>query len=121
MTDDCIFCRFAKGEIPVKKIYENENFFSIFDKNPLVNGHCLVISKKHFKTILDFPILYATDLIDCVKSTSIKILKDTNSSGFNLVNNNFESSGQVVPHFHLHIIPRKDKDGRSFELINKKD
>ena len=51
--DECIFCKIAKEEIESKKICESENFFSVFDINPLVDGHALVISKKHFETFLD--------------------------------------------------------------------
>ena len=107
---DCIFCKISRGEIPSEKIFENENFFSVFDINPKVRGHCLIISKKHFENVLDTPISLGSELLDCIKKTSLKILKDYGSSGFNLVQNNFESAGQVVKHFHIHLIPRKDKD-----------
>ena len=108
--EDCIFCKIAKGNIPSNKIYENENFFSVADRNPIVDGHSLIISKKHFITILDLPSSLGTELLDCIKKTAIKLMKEKNASGFNVVNNNFESAGQVVKHIHFHIIPRKDGD-----------
>ena len=104
---ECIFCKIASGEIPSKKIYENSNFFSIPDANQQVEGHSLVISKKHFKTFLDLPVTIGSELIDCVKKTALKIIEETKSDGFNLVNNNFESAGQLVHHVHFHILPRK--------------
>ena len=106
-----MFCKIVNGEIPKKKIYENDNFFSILDVKPIVEGHSLVISKKHFKTFLDLPNSLGTELIDCIKKTSFKLIKDYNASGFNIVNNNFETAGQIVKHVHLHIIPRKKDDG----------
>lgn len=104
---ECIFCKIASGEIPSKKIYENSNFFSIPDANQQVEGHSLVISKKHFKTFLDLPVTIGSELIDCVKKTALKVIEETKSDGFNLVNNNFESAGQLVHHVHFHILPRK--------------
>lgn len=107
---NCIFCRISEGEIPAEKIYENSNFFSILDINPKVEGHSLIISKKHFQNILDLPSISGKDFLDCVKNTSIKLMKKYNSDGFNLINNNFKSAGQIVEHFHVHIIPRKEED-----------
>lgn len=107
---DCIFCKIAKGDISVEKIYENDNFFSISDANPVVDGHSLIISKKHFETTLDLPNSLGQELLDCIKKTSFKLLEEHNAEGFNVVNNNFEVAGQVVKHFHYHILPRKKGD-----------
>ncbi len=109
--EDCIFCKIAKGDVPSNKIYENENFFSVADRTPIVDGHSLVISKKHFENILDFDSSLGSELLDCIKNTAIKLMKEKNASGFNVINNNFESADQVVKHIHFHIIPRKDGDG----------
>jgi histidine triad (HIT) family protein len=107
---DCIFCKIARGEIPSNKIYENDNFFSIPDVKPKIEGHSLVISKNHFETFLDLPSTIGTELTDCIKKTSLKLIEKHKSEGFNIVNNNFESAGQVVKHFHIHILPRKQGD-----------
>ena len=104
---DCIFCKISRGEISCEKIYENDNFFSISDAKPQIEGHSLVISKKHFETILDLPSSLGTELSDCIKKTAFKLIDKYKPEGFNLVGNNFECAGQVVKHFHLHILPRK--------------
>ena len=72
MFDNCIFCKIANGEITSKKIFETENFFAIKDVNPKVEGHSLVISKKHFKTMLDIPDSLGSELLDCIKKTVLK-------------------------------------------------
>lgn len=108
MVKDCIFCKIAKGEIPSEKIYEDDNFFSIPDANQQVEGHSLVISKKHFETILDLPSTLGTELLDCIKKTALILIDKHKSEGFNIVNNNFECAGQIVKHFHIHILPRKE-------------
>jgi histidine triad (HIT) family protein len=107
---DCIFCKMSNGEIPIHKIYENENFFSILDINQTTKGHALVISKKHFTTILEMPNSLGTELLNCIKITSLKLIEKYNADGFNIVNNNFESAGQLVKHVHLHILPRTKND-----------
>tara|TARA_Y100000031_G_scaffold111605_1_gene123061 strand:+ start:1782 stop:2105 length:324 start_codon:yes stop_codon:yes gene_type:complete len=101
----------ASGKISAEKIYENDNFFSIPDANPVAEGHSLVISKKHFKTILEVQNSLGPELLDCIKNTALKLIKEKNIGGFNVLNNNFEVAQQAVPHVHFHIIPRKKDDG----------
>lgn len=108
--DECVFCKIVNGIIPSEKIYENDNFFSIPDANQKIEGHSLVISKKHFVTILDLPLSVGTELLDCIKQTALKLQKDYEWDGFNVVNNNFKDAGQVVEHVHFHILPRKKGD-----------
>ena len=55
MKDDCIFCKIVNKEIPVKMIYENDNFIAFPDAAPQIKGHCLIVSKKHFVNSLDMP------------------------------------------------------------------
>lgn len=111
MENECIFCKIVKGEIPTEKIYETENFIVIKDKFPRTKGHSLIISKKHFENLLDFPNILGNELVQTAKETYIKIANETKSEGFNLMQNNFKAAGQVINHIHFHIIPRKDKDG----------
>ena len=108
---DCIFCKISGKEIPARKIYENSNWFSIPDKNPKTKGHSLAISKKHFETVLDLNSTLGQELIDCVKGTIMKLMKEEKFDGFNIVNNNFSAAGQIVKHAHFHIIPRRKGDG----------
>lgn len=107
---ECIFCKIAKEEIPSDKIYENDSFFSILDINQKVEGHSLIISKKHFQTLFDTPEELGSELLECIKRTAEKIMKEQNADGFNVLNNNFESAGQLVNHFHVHVFPRKKND-----------
>lgn len=108
---DCVFCKMANGKISVEKIYENDNFFSIFDREPEVPGHSLVISKKHFETALDLPNSLGSEFLNCVKETTLILIKKYKATGFNLISNGFKDGQQVIPHFHVHILPRKKDDG----------
>jgi len=109
--DDCIFCKIASGEIKSDLVYDDDNFFGILDINPKADGHTFVISKKHYKTLLDMPASLGSELIDAVKEVGIKLVKDGFGEGFNFIINNGEVAGQVVHHLHCHIIPRKKDDG----------
>jgi len=114
MNNDCIFCKIIKGEIPCNKIYENDNFMSIANIDCLVKGHTLVISKKHFATILDMPNSLSPELLECIKKTSLKLMKEYDAEGFNIANNNFKVAGQIINHLHFHILPRKKGDSFKF-------
>ena len=107
---DCIFCKIVNGEIPSKKVYEDENVIAILDISQATKGHTLVIPKKHIESIFDLDDQTGRDLFEAVIKTT-NILK--NKLGFkdvNLLNNNGSLAGQVVNHYHIHIIPRYGND-----------
>jgi histidine triad (HIT) family protein len=108
---DCIFCKIAKGEIPSEKVLETDNMVIIKDIHPKVPGHSLVIPKKHYKTFLDMPSSLFGEFLDDAKKAALKLIEEQKAEGFNLIMNNYEVAGQVVPHAHLHILPRKKGDG----------
>ncbi len=116
MDQDCIFCKIVEEKIPSTKINESKNFIAILDMAPQTEGHTLIIPKEHFKTILDFPQDLSKEFLQFTKETSKKLMEKYNSEGFNLVVNTFESAGQIVDHFHLHILPRKNNDGYNLSL-----
>ena len=107
--NDCIFCKIAKKEIPVKIIYENKNFIAFPDANPRVKGHTLIITKKHFVNVMDLPVILGKDLLDAIKNVAAEKLK-AGFDGFSILQNNFPSAGQVVMHAHFHLLPRTKGD-----------
>jgi histidine triad (HIT) family protein len=111
MNENCIFCKIIKGEIPAETVYETKNFIVIKDANPKTKGHSLVIPKQHADTFLNLNSSLYEEFLTATKSSAEKILKDTDSKGFHLLLNNGKSADQIVPHVHLHILPRKDNDG----------
>lgn len=105
--EDCIFCKIIAGNIPSEKVLENEDFIVIKDVTPQTEGHSLIIPKKHYSNFLELPQTLYEKLLITTKEASKKIgCKD-----FNLVINNGKFAQQLVPHFHLHILPRKKDDG----------
>jgi histidine triad (HIT) family protein len=112
---DCIFCKIIRGEIPSSKLYEDENCLAILDINPVAFGHTLVISRRHYPEFLDAPPEAMTEFMKTGYKVIGAVVKGTGAEGYNLLVNNNRCAGQVIPHLHLHVIPRKNGDGLRFE------
>lgn len=108
--DDCIFCKIASGDITGLRIYENDATLAFMDIAKDVDGHILVIPKKHIKNILDCDESTLSEVILTVKRVSDHLVEHCGFDGINLLNASDESAGQTVPHFHIHVIPRKRND-----------
>lgn len=120
MTDDCIFCKIIKGEIPSTKIYEDDNVLAFLDIMPANKGHALVIPKEHYETFIDIPEEVLGKLFSELHKLTKAVVKATAAEGFNLFMNNKKIAGQAVPHAHFHIVPRFDGDGLDFKWPSKK-
>ncbi len=107
---DCIFCKIVAGNMPSMKVYEDEETIAFMDIAKDVDGHMVVIPKKHCKSVLDCDsdTLYA--VMRTVKNVSLHLTEECGYDGVNLLNASDESAGQSVPHFHIHIIPRQQGD-----------
>lgn len=108
---DCLFCKIINGEIPSYKIYEDEYTYSFLDIAKDVDGHMLVIPKKHCIDLLECEPEEVKHVMETVQKISRHLIDDCGYDGVNLLNCTRESAGQSVFHFHMHIIPRKEADG----------
>ena len=108
---DCVFCKIVSGDIPAYKVYEDEHTLIFMDIAKDVDGHMVAIPKKHEKSILDCDTETLSYLMAAVKKVSNHCIDHCGYDGVNLLNASDESAGQSVPHFHIHIIPRKTGDG----------
>ena len=106
----CIFCKIIKGEIPSAKIYEDKQILGFLDINPANKGHALVIPKKHYETLNNMPEKETMKLIQIIQKVSQKIEKTLNPEGYNILMSNKPAAEQVIPHAHIHIIPRYTTD-----------
>ncbi|MFA5020362.1 MAG: HIT domain-containing protein [Candidatus Pacearchaeota archaeon] len=111
---ECIFCKIALKEIPAEIIYENNSFISFPDVNPKVEGHTLIIPKKHFETCIDIPSSLGEELLDAIKNTAEIRIKQ-GADGFNILQNNGKAAGQIVMHAHFHLLPIRN-GGRKINL-----
>lgn len=108
---DCIFCKIASGEIQGMRVYEDVETLAFMDLAKDVDGHVLVIPKKHCKNILDCDAETLSAVMNTVKKVSLHLTEKCGYDGVNLLNASDESAGQSMPHFHIHIIPRRKNDG----------
>ena len=115
--DDCIFCRIACGEIPSKTLYEDEQFRVILDLGPATKGHALILPKDHAANLYELPEETAAAVMRLAKKMALKMRDKLHCDGLNLVQNNGETAGQTVPHFHLHLIPRYKGDGQNINWV----
>ncbi len=108
MTDDCIFCSIAEGEIPANVVYEDEKVIAFLDANPVSKGHTLVVPKEHVDDIHD------AEGMDYMWDALVKVANGLRESfepgGINIDQNNGELAGQEVFHMHFHVTPRYTGD-----------
>jgi len=109
---DCIFCKIIAGEIPANKVYKDDKVLAFLDITPVNPGHTLIIPKEHYDNFLALPDDLLCHLAQTVKKIAPAVLAATGASSFNLGLNNGKDAGQLVNHFHWHLMPRFAGDGR---------
>ena len=112
VKEDCIFCKIANGSIPSKTIYEDEKFRVILDLGPATKGHALILPKEHYQDIYEIPEETVGEAMKLAKKMAVLMTEKLGCDGFNIVQNNGETAGQTVKHFHIHLIPRYKDDGQ---------
>lgn len=110
MNQECIFCKIISGKIPSAKVYEDENVYAFLDISPVNPGHTLVIPKNHHKDLIEIPDELLCDVTKAVRKISKAMISALEIKGFNIGLNNGKVAGQIVPHVHFHIMPRKESD-----------
>lgn len=114
MEHNCIFCKIVKGEIPCSKVYEDDLVLAFMDIAPINKGHILIIPKKHFLSLTSVPAEYLEAMMKIAPTIAQCAVREIDGDAFNLHLSNGQCAGQVVPHVHLHVIPRKATDGFNF-------
>jgi histidine triad (HIT) family protein len=107
--DDCLFCRIASGEQDAEIVFEDQRFLAFLDHRPLFPGHSLLIPRDHYETLADLPAALVGPLFTNAQLLSRAIPEAVGKPGSFVALNNVVS--QSVPHLHVHVVPRKPKDG----------
>jgi histidine triad (HIT) family protein len=110
MADRCIFCAITVKQIPANIIYEDEKVLAFLDINPLTEGHTLVIPKNHAENIFDISKEDLKHISVVGQKIAIKMKEAIYADGVDLIQASGQAADQQVPHFHLHVIPRKNED-----------
>jgi histidine triad (HIT) family protein len=106
---DCVFCRIAAGEEPAEIVFEDDASIAFLDDRPLFHGHSLLIPREHHVTLADLPDDLVASLFVIARLLSRAIPEAMNKPGSFVALNNVVS--QSVPHLHVHVVPRRKKDG----------
>ena len=104
---DCLFCKMVNGEIPTKKIYEDDNVIVILDLFPKTDGHALVIPKKHYEDFISLDDNEFINIMNVARKLSPTLMEKFNTKHLSLAIN--YGDAQEIKHFHLHILPNCDK------------
>jgi histidine triad (HIT) family protein len=107
--EDCLFCGIASGELPATVVYEDKNAVAFLDHRPLFPGHTLLIPREHAETLGDLPEAQVGPFFKLAQLLSRVVEKAMEAEGTFVAMNNRVS--QSVPHLHVHIVPRRRKDG----------
>ena len=107
----CIFCDILCAKAESSIIYRDDTHCAFLDRYPIDVGHCLVIPIRHHETIIDMSPEDVGELFALVAMLGKKIVSVTGASGFNVAQNNGRAARQIVPHVHVHLIPRYASTG----------
>ncbi|MFB5597779.1 MAG: HIT family protein [Nitrosopumilaceae archaeon] len=107
----CLFCDIIAGDQPAHFVHEDDNHVAFLDKYPIDVGHTLVVPKIHHEKITDMNSNKVGMLFSQVPRIATGILKATGADAFSLGQNNGRAAKQIIPHVHIHIIPRFNNKG----------
>ena len=102
----CIFSDIINDKLPCHLIHKDDNHIVILDRYPIDVGHALIITKKPYEKLTDMSIEEIMDLFSQIPKIINAIIKATKADGFSIAQNNGKAAKQIVPHVHVHIIPR---------------
>ena len=105
MTEPCVFCQIIRHEAPHSAVYEDETTVAFLSNRPVNPGHTLVVPKKHCETIFEISDEEIAHIYTVVKRVALAVNKAMKPEGVRTVQNNGEAAAQVIPHFHVHVIP----------------
>jgi len=105
----CLFCKIAAGTVPAPVVFEDETSFAFLDHRPVFPGHSLLVPKQHYETLADLPSSLIQPFFAAAQLLSRAVESALAADGTFVAINNKVS--QSVPHLHVHIVPRRKKDG----------
>jgi len=107
----CLFCDILNGKQDAYLLYEDETHVAFLDKYPIDVGHSLIIPRKHHERITDMNSENVGNLFSIVPNIAKAILEATGADAFSIGQNNGKAAKQIIPHVHIHIIPRYNSKG----------
>ena len=106
---DCVFCAIVRGDTPAHRVLEDEACIAFLDTRPIFHGHCLLVPRAHYETLPDVPEREVGALFRNAQRLARAVVGGLGADGTFVAINNRVS--QSVPHLHVHVVPRRRKDG----------
>lgn len=112
MMEECVFCSLAKQRD--SHVYEDKDCYAVLDKYPSEYGHMLVISKEHYENVLEAPENIISGMFLVARRLGKNAKKKLNASGLAIATNTGADAGQIIFHFHIHVIPKYSEKRMGF-------
>ena len=116
-----IFTQIIDRKLPGFFVFEDQNHVAILDKYPIDHGHTLVIPKKPYELLTEMPQNEVAELFSLVPVIALAVKKATGADAFSIAQNNGKAAKQIIPHVHVHIIPRYSNKGTVWTKRNIPD
>jgi histidine triad (HIT) family protein len=113
-NESCVFCKILSGEIPCWRVYEDDHCLAFLDIAPLAPGHSLLVPRKHVELLWGMDPGIAAAVASVMPRLTGALMRVTGATGCNVLQSNGRVSGQLIPHVHFHLIPRREGDGLGF-------
>jgi len=107
---DCIFCKIIDGEVPAVKVLDKDKVIAFMDINPASRGHMLIVPKKHVENIFEISEDDLSAVMNAVKHCAQAVRQALKAEGITVLQLNGKASDQIIPHLHVHIMPRWQND-----------
>jgi histidine triad (HIT) family protein len=117
-SEDCIFCKIVAGQVPCCKVFEDNRALAFMDIMPLNKGHLLVVPKDHSENIFEIDDDLYGHLMSLISRLAKAVKAAVQPDGMNIMQLNGRAGNQVVPHLHIHIVPRWTGDGLTITAWN---
>ena len=110
----CVFCDIIARKASAHIVYEDDDLMAFLDNHPIADGHTLLVTKRHYERFGEIPPAEVAKLFTKAQELNETIMKKMSAQGANISVNDGKAAHQLVPHIHIHLIPRKADDGVSF-------
>jgi histidine triad (HIT) family protein len=110
----CVFCDIIARKAPAHIVYEDDDLIAFLDSRPITDGHTLLVTKRHYERLGEIPEATVAKLFTQAQELNETIMNKMSAQGANISVNDGNAAHQLVPHIHVHIIPRKANDGVTF-------
>lgn len=114
MSGECIFCEIAAGRAHAEILDEDEHTVAFLDINPWTRGHSLVIPRRHTKNLYDIEVSDLQHTMAAAARLATRLHEKLGCESVTLLQSSESVAWQVVPHFHIHVVPRYPDDGLTF-------